>query len=220
MFAVRGYQIFLAGRNTDELSRLAADITLRFSVPVRFASFDVTQLDTSFIFFEQVLATVGVLDGVLMAVGLMEATASMAELIAANFSGPALILKACADYFASRKRGFIIGLSSVAGDRGRRTNYVYGASKSALTTYLQGLRSQLCPYGVQVLTVKLGLIDTKMTFGTTYPRWLMLSPSSAAKKIVTAFEQKKETVYIPKRWRLIMWVLRLIPERIFKYSKI
>ena len=116
----------------------------------------------------------------------------------------------------TQKNGFIIGLSSVAGDRGRKPNYVYGASKSALTTYLQGLRAYLFPFQIQVLTIKLGLIDTKMTFGANYPLFLAANPKKTALKIIRALDKGRESVYIPGVWRVVMFIIRLIPEKFFK----
>jgi decaprenylphospho-beta-D-erythro-pentofuranosid-2-ulose 2-reductase len=220
IFASRGYRLYLAGRNSFELARLAKDLHIRFKIQVDYAFFDVTQLESHTPFFEKVLETAGGIDGVLMAIGLLDKQYSPAEIIVANFLGPVSILGLCANYLALQKKGFVVGFSSVAGDRGRQSNYVYGASKSALTTYLQGLRSYLHPYHVHVLTVKLGLIDTKMTFGTSYPLFLAANPQKTGLKIIHALDAGKESVYIPKSWRIVMFIIRLIPEKIFKYLKI
>lgn len=218
LFAQQGYSLFLAGRDVSELSRLAKDLQIRFKVTVDYACFNILE-ETSFShFFQQVVHQVQTLQGIVMAVGLLGGHHSQKEIITANFLGPACFLETCLPYFIEQKKGFILGLSSVAGDRGRRANYAYGASKAALTTYLQGLRSYLQPYSVQVLTIKLGLIDTKMTFGATpYPLFLAATPQKTGKKIVQALNRKKESVYIPKPWRTIMWIIRLIPEKIFKH---
>lgn len=220
IFASHHYQLFLGGRNLFELERLSQDLRVRFQARVDYAFFDITSFKEHPRFFEEALDKMGRIHGVLMAVGLLDKKYSSAEIIAANFSGPISILELCANYLSSQQKGFIVGLSSVAGDRGRQSNYVYGASKSALTTYLQGLRSYLYPYKVHILTVKLGLIDTKMTFAGNYPLFLTVSPQKTALKIIKALDKNKESVYIPKIWRLIMLIIRLIPEKIFKHLKI
>lgn len=220
IFASRHYRLFLGGRDLFELERLSQDLRIRFKAQVDYAFFDITLFNEHPNFFEETLNKMGNIDGVIMAVGLLDKKYSSTEIIAANFTGPVSILGLCADYLSSQKKGFIIGLSSVAGDRGRQSNYVYGASKSALTTYLQGLRGHLHAYQVHVLTVKLGLIDTKMTFGGNYPLFLAASPKKTGLKIINALDKGKENVYIPKIWRIIMLIIRLIPEKIFKYLKI
>ncbi len=150
-----------------------------------------------------------------MAVGLID-TLNCQKVINANFTGPITFLELFVDYLNSQKKGFIIGLSSVAGDRGRKPNYIYGASKAGLTAYLQGLRNELYPSKIQVLTVKLGLIDTKMVFGGNYPVGLAANPQKTAVKIIKALDKNKESVYIPRIWRVIMFFIKLIPEKIFK----
>lgn len=215
IFASRRYRLFLAGRNLFELERIAVDLRIRYKVDVGYAFFDISQLDSHEHFFSALMEKLGSIFGVLMAVGLIDKS-SHEQTIKANFSGPISILDLCSQYLMRQKEGFIIGLSSVAGDRGRKSNYVYGASKSALTTYLQGLRAYLHPFQIHVLTIKLGLIDTKMTFGANYPFFLAANPKKTALKIVYALDKAKESVYVPGVWRMIMLIIRLIPEKIFK----
>lgn len=217
VFAKQGDPLFLAGRDVSELSRLANDLRIRFGVTVNYAVFDILHITSFPNFFQQVLTQVTELKGVIMAVGLLGDHYSQQEIITANFLGPVAFLEACVPYFTEQKKGFILGLSSVAGDRGRRANYAYGASKAALTTYLQGLRSALHSHSVRVLTIKLGLIDTKMTFGSTpYPLFLAAQPQKTGTQIIQALKKNKESVYIPKPWRIIMWMIRLLPEKLFK----
>ncbi len=220
IFASRHYRLFLGGRDLFELERLSQDLQIRFKAQINYAFFDITLVNTHLIFFEKVLNQMGSVHGVIMAVGLLGKKYSSTEIISANFTGPVSILGLCANYLALQRKGFIVGLSSVAGDRGRQSNYVYGASKSALTTYLQGLRGYLHPYQIHVLTVKLGFIDTKMTFGGNYPLFLAASPVKTGLKIIKALDKGKESVYIPKIWRTIMLIICLIPEKIFKRLKI
>lgn len=215
IFASRHCKLFLASRDISELERIAVDLRIRFSVDVSYAFFDITQLDSHVNFFEMLIDKIGFIDGVLMAIGLIDKV-EYQKVIAANFTGPISFLELYVKYLALQKKGFIIGLSSVAGDRGRKPNYVYGASKAGLTTYLQGLRNYVYPSNIQILTIKLGLIDTKMIFGGKYPLFLAANPKKTAVKIIRALDKGRESVYIPGIWRIIMLIIRLIPEKIFK----
>lgn len=215
ILASRRCKLFLASRDTSELERIASDLRIRFSVDVDCAFFDITQIDSHAAFLEMLIDKMGAIDGLIMAIGLIDKL-DYQKVIAANFTGPISFLEHYVKYLAIQKKGFIIGLSSVAGDRGRKPNYVYGASKAGLTTYLQGLRNYLYPLKIQILTIKLGLIDTKMVFGGKYPLYLAANPKKTAIKIIRALDKRKESVYIPGIWRLIMLIIRIIPEKIFK----
>ncbi|WP_342227689.1 SDR family NAD(P)-dependent oxidoreductase [Rickettsiella endosymbiont of Rhagonycha lignosa] len=215
ILASRRCKLFLASRDISELERIASDLRIRFNVDVDYAFFDITQIDAHSAFFEMLIDKMGAIDGLIMAIGLIDKL-DYRKVIAANFTGPISFLEHYVKYLAIQKKGFIIGLSSVAGDRGRKPNYVYGASKAGLTTYLQGLRNYLYPFKIQILTIKLGLIDTKMVFGGKYPIYLAANPTKTAKKIIQALDKGKENVYIPGIWRLIMLIIRIIPEKIFK----
>ena len=215
IFASRRYRLLLAGRNLPELERIAIDLRIRYKADIDYTFFDISQIDSHEHFFSAVIKKLGSVFGILMAVGLIDKS-SHEQTIKANFSGPVSILDLCAQYLVTQKNGFIIGLSSVAGDRGRKPNYVYGASKSALTTYLQGLRAYLFPFQIHVLTIKLELIDTKMTFGANYPLFLAANPKKTALKIIRALDKGRESVYIPGVWRVVMFIIRLIPEKFFK----
>lgn len=215
ILASRQCKLFLASRNIAELERIASDLRIRFSIEVEYAFFDITQIDSHTVFFEKLIEKMGVIDGLIMAVGWVDKF-EYRKVIATNFTGPVSFLEHFAKYLVIQKKGFIIGLSSVAGDRGRKPNYVYGACKSGLTTYLQGLRNSFYPSKIQILTIKLGLIDTKMVFGGKYPLYLAADPKKTATKIIRALDKEKESVYIPGIWRILMLIIRLIPEKIFK----
>lgn len=215
ILASRKCKLFLASRNITELGRIASDLRIRFSAEVDYAFFDITQMDSHAVFLEKLIVKMGVIDGLIMAVGWIDKF-EYQKVITINFTGPVSFLEHFVKYLVFQKKGFIIGLSSVAGDRGRKLNYVYGASKSALTTYLQGLRNSLYPSKIQILTIKLGLIDTKMVFGGKYPLYLAANPKKTAIKIIRALDKRKESVYIPGIWRIVMLIIRLIPEKIFK----
>ncbi|MDP1835775.1 MAG: SDR family oxidoreductase [Chlamydiales bacterium] len=224
--AAKGNSLYLTSRDPEELRRIASDIKHRYDVKVWEASFDAEKLDTHTPFFQEVVRETGGLEGVVLAFGYLgeqsKASKDPSEaqkILNRNFLGAVSILDECANYFEAKGSGFIAGLSSVAGDRGRQSNYCYGTAKSALTTYLQGLRNRLYSSGVNVLTVKLGFVDTGMTFGKK-GMFLVADPKEMGKKIGQAIEAKKDIVYLPWFWRYIMLIITCIPEKIFKRLKL
>jgi short-subunit dehydrogenase len=165
----------------------------------------------------------GGLDVLLIAVGTLgdpsraEADpAHLAAVIEVNFTAVAQLLMRAARRLEARGHGLIVALSSVAGDRGRPSNYPYGAAKAGLSTFLEGLRGRLHGSGVHVCTVKPGPTDTKMTFGMEDPPPLMADPDRVAADIVAAMARRTDVCYTPPLWRYIMAALRLIPARLFK----
>jgi decaprenylphospho-beta-D-erythro-pentofuranosid-2-ulose 2-reductase len=223
-FAARGDNLYLASRDLEELKRIAADLNVRYGVKVKYALFNATDTDTHPAFFQAVLKEMHELSGVVLAFGLLgdqqaAREFSVAEhIIASNFTGAVSILSLCANYFEPLKRGFIIGISSVAGDRGRQSNYVYGAAKGALSLFLQGLRNRLFASKVRVVTIKPGFVDTAMTFGLP-GLFLVASPHTIGKQIVKSLSKSADVVYLPGFWRLIMLIIKHIPEPIFKRLK-
>ncbi|MDA8337345.1 MAG: SDR family oxidoreductase [Peptococcaceae bacterium] len=221
-FAGEGAALYLAGRDRDELDRLAGDIAVRFAGPVHVGPFDLTRFDHHAAFLDRVLETMGWLDGVVLLAGCLgdqEKAAISPDaaryVIDVNYTGPVCLLTLLAAYFARRGSGFIVGVSSVAGDRGRRSNYVYGSAKGGLSLYLQGLRNRLHSSGVKVITVKPGFLDTGMTFGIrTLP--FLLSPEKAAGGIHRSITTKRDVLYLPPVWLPVMLVIKAIPETIFK----
>ena len=124
-----------------------------------------------------------------------------------------------ANYFEKEKKGCIAVISSVAGDRGRQSNYIYGAAKGGVTTFLQGLRNRLSPSGVSVVTIKPGMVDTPMT--AHLPKSpLFAKPSDVGKGIYKAMLAGKDIAYLPVYWKLIMFVIKIIPEGIFKKMRL
>ena len=142
------------------------------------------------------------------------------QIITSNFSGAVSILNVVAEVYREKKRGVIAGISSVAGDRGRQSNYLYGSAKAGFTAYLSGLRNSLLPSGVHVLTVKPGFINTKMTARLNLPKLLTAQPAQVAKAVYLGCKNRRNTIYILPIWRLIMLVIRWIPEFIFKRLKL
>jgi len=224
-FALRGHDIYLAGRDMHELPRIAADLRVRYGVEVSYGSFDAEATDTHAAFLQSVIDQMNGLGGVVLAFGFLGDQIAArdfsfgAKVIAANFTGAASILSHCANYFEPLKNGFIIGISSVAGDRGRQSNYVYGAAKGALSLYLQGLRNRLFSSGVRVITVKPGFVDTAMTYGLP-GLFLVASPQDIGERIARAPDKSADVLYLPWFWRYIMLIIKHVPEPIFKRLKL
>ncbi len=224
--ASEGVSLFLASRDDAELERIASDIVARYGVVVRCGHFDAESFPTHGPFVRRVVKEVGDLEGVVLAFGYLgeqsKAVVDFSEGLAIlnrNFVGACSVLSECANYFEAKKSGFIIGISSVAGDRGRQSNYYYGAAKSGLSTFLQGMRNRLYPAGVHVMTVKPGFVDTGMTFGKA-GMFLVASPQVIGEKIVKALNKRKNIIYVPWFWRYIMAIIKAIPESLFRRLKL
>lgn len=224
-FARRGHDLYLAGRDMDELQRIAADLRVRYGTRIACGAFDAEAYETHGDFLKTAADEMGEIAGALLAFGYLGDPMQArrfeygSRIIHRNFTGAASLLSHLADYFENRKHGFIAGISSVAGERGRQSNYVYGAAKGAFTILLQGLRNRLFPHGVRVLTVKPGFVDTGMTFGMR-GLFLVASPEYVGERIARSVVRGRDVVYIPWFWRHIMLIIRLIPEFIFKRLKL
>ena len=133
-----------------------------------------------------------------------------------NYVGPALLMGALAERFERRGGGVLVGVSSVAGERGRAANYVYGSAKAGFTAFLSGLRGRLAASGVHVVTVKPGFVRTRMTDGMDLPARLTATPEEVAAAVVAAIRRRRDVIYVRRVWRPIMFVLRAVPERVFK----
>lgn len=219
-YASAGHPICLAARNIERLEEDRADIALRHNVAVTLHALDI--LDTaSFGGFVQALPEQ--LHTAVCVVGLLgdqaraEADPDTAALIIrSNFEGPALLMGMLANRFAARGSGTLIGISSVAGDRGRASNYVYGSAKAGFSAFLSGLRNRMTSQGVHVMTVLPGFVDTQMTAGMNLPPPLTASPEAVAQQVFKAASARKNVIYVKPVWRLVMTVIRAIPEGIFK----
>ncbi len=224
--AARGYALYLAGRQRDELQRLATDLEIRYGTEVQFGRFDALAIKQHEKFLHSVEESMGGMLGVVSAVGDLgdpERDAvdpeAVVRHIQINYAGPASILTLCADRLEAQGSGFIIGITSVAGDRGRQSNYPYGAAKGGLSLFLQGLRNRLYDKGVRVLTVKPGFVDTAMTFGMP-GLFLVADPDDVGRRIVRALDGHADVIYVPWFWRLILMIIRAIPEPLFKRLKL
>ncbi len=225
-YGMQGYGVVVAARDQEENEIIAEDIRVRCNVEVFALRFEAEDYASHPAFVEQCRTLLNdTLVGVVFGVGYLEPQAVAQndfavarKIIDANYTGAVSVLELFAKYFQERRRGFIAGVSSVAGDRGRQSNYVYGSAKAAFTTYLQGLRNRLHPAGVRVITIKPGFVDTKMTFGMQN-LFLVAAPEKAGHDIVRAIDKGKDVVYTPWFWRYIMLIMRHVPERIFKRTK-
>jgi decaprenylphospho-beta-D-erythro-pentofuranosid-2-ulose 2-reductase len=222
-FAAHQHDLLLAGRDQEELSALAADLHLRHGIRTKTQPFDVLDFEGHESSLGSCLLEAGeALEGVVLCVGYLgdqeQAQADSQEakhILDINFTGCVSALNVVANHFERRRKGFICVLSSVAGDRGRQSNYLYGAAKGGLSVYLQGLRNRLFRSNVRVITIKPGFVDTRMTFGRPN-RFLVASPQTVARGIYRAVVQRKDVVYLPWFWRWIMLAVRAVPERVFK----
>lgn len=217
--AARGHAIRLAGRAPERFERDRADLALRHGVEVTTHPYDATDLAGIEAFLDALPETPRI---VVCAVGLMgdqEATARdparTAEVVAANLTGPALTLEAVARRMAALEEPTaILGISSVAGDRGRAKNYAYGAAKAGFTAWLSGMRQKYARSRLRVMTVKPGFVATAMTEGMDLPGPLVSSPEAFAEGVLRALD-RGTMVHVEPRWRLVMGVVRLLPERLF-----
>lgn len=221
-FAANGQSVYLGARDAAEAERIAADVGVRTQGTCAAGRFDATDFDDHGPFLDRVRMTVGPIEVAVLAFGEMgEQGASQADFAAAhrvidvNYTAAVSICERLAAQMTERAAGSIVGISSVAGDRGRQSNYIYGSAKGAFTLYLQGLRNRLFKVGVHVMTVKPGFIDTRMTYGlkTGIP---IAPPDELAAAIFEAWRGREDTLYYPRFWRGVMGVIRHIPEAAFK----
>ena len=218
-FAKAGHPIQLAARRPEMLERDRADMALRVGSPITAHVFDACAPESFAGFLEGLPATPHI---VICAVGYMgdqDANAGNVALtqqvVETNFTGPALILEMAAARLAElRAETTIIGISSVAGDRGRAKNYVYGAAKAGFSAYLSGLRQKYAGARLLVMTVKPGFVRTAMTEGMDLPGPLTAEPETLAQAIYQAHRRRKPVFY-ELRWRLVMTIIKLLPERVF-----
>ncbi len=223
-YAKAGYSLYLAARNYDEPESDITDINIRYKVQAKAMAFDVTDFGSHESFYKNLDPKP---DGVICAVGFMpeqkdaQADFEIAKrVIDANYTGCVSILEIIAGDFEERKSGFIIGISSAAGDRGRKKNYTYGSAKAGFTAFLSGLRNRLFGSGVHVMTVKPGFVATRMTRHMDLPEKLTAQPTEVAEDIFRAHQKGKDVLYTKWFWKLIMWIIIHVPEKIFKRTTI
>lgn len=223
-YAALGLPVILAARDAASLEADAADLAIRSNASARAVVLDVLDVEPK-AFFDSlgetprtVVSVVGLLGDQRRA----ETDAAYARtVIDTNFTGPAALLAEAAERMAAASGGgAVVGVSSVAGERGRKTNYVYGAAKAGLTAWLSGLRHRLAGSPVLVMTVKPGFIDTRMTAGMKLPKPLTAQPDEVARAILAAHRAGREVVYVRPVWWAVMAIVRHLPEPMFKRMKV
>ncbi|HZH09054.1 MAG TPA: SDR family oxidoreductase [Microvirga sp.] len=220
-YAKAGWRVFLAARKEEEARRNADDIAARTGSEVTVHRLDILETDSFEVFVnglprmpDTVVCVVGELGD--QARGQKD-LAHATLLLRTNFEGPALLLGVLAERFLERGSGTIVGVSSVAGDRGRGSNYLYGAAKAGFSAFLSGLRNRLAPAGLRVITVKPGFVRTQMTAGMKLPPLLTAEAEEVGRAIFAAAEKgSRDIIYVRRIWRPVMMIIGNIPERIFK----
>ena len=223
-YARHGYDVRLAARDPADVQADATDIALRHGVSATTHAFDALQIE-AFAAFADRLPELP--DVVLCAVGFMgEQAGSQSDpraasvVLRSNFEGPALFMGLMAERFNARSHGTLIGISSVAGDRGRASNYVYGAAKAGFTAFLSGLRNRFARSAIKVITVKPGFVATRMTEGMDLNPRLTASPEEVAQAIWQAQAKGRDVVYVKPIWKLVMTIIRTLPEFVFKRTRL
>lgn len=222
-FASKGYDITLVGRRLEKLQLIQRDLITRYQTDVKVFEFDLLEPSS----WQEILNDSTQVDVAISAVGLLgEQKDAMADfevaknIIETNFTYLTGFLEQIANKMKVQQTGTIVGISSVAGERGRGSNYYYGSAKAGFTAFLSGLRNEYFKYNVHVITVKPGYVDTKMTKHLEFPKLLTASPNDVANKIFQAVYKRRNTVYCLPIWYLIMVILKSIPEIFFKRMKL
>lgn len=223
-FASMGHPIQLAARRVYTLDRDKSDLELRYGVKVTLNELDIIKIEKHAYFVDSLSHLP---DIAICVVGYMgnqsesERDNQAASLVMrTNFEGPASIMAELANRFELRGSGTLIGISSVAGERGRISNYIYGSSKAGFTTFLSGLRNRLSSKGVHVITVLPGFVATRMTESMYLPSILTAQCNEVASAIYNAVNKKKNIIYVRKVWKFIMMFIKIMPENLFKKMKL
>jgi hypothetical protein len=223
-FAAEGHDIQLAARDAARLQDDKADLTTRFGVEVTSHEFDALDLDAHAGFVAGLPALPEIAVCAVGAMGTQEENAADpragAMVMRANFEGPASILGHLANAMEARGSGTLVGISSVAGERGRASNYVYGSAKAGFTAFLSGLRNRLAKTGVHVVTVLPGFVATAMTEGMDLPARLTAEPEEVGAAVVKAVGSGRNVIYVRPVWRIVMGVIKAIPEPVFKKTSL
>lgn len=218
-----GAAVAVVARRGDLLEKLAAELRQAGAPAASFYAHDVTAYDETPDLFERIVRDLQGLDLVVYAAGVMPEVAEGEynfagdrAMVEVNLLGAVAWLDLAAPYFEAQRSGTIVGISSIAGERGRRGNPVYCTTKAALTTYLESLRNRLSRYGVNVVTIKPGFVDTAMTRGKQGLFWLV-SPATAAEQVLAlARRGSSASGFVPRRWALVAWVVRNLPSFVFR----
>jgi len=220
VYAKNGFDVQLACRNAKEFESFRQHISVKYDVNAELYEFDVNTIETHETCIKNLSDMPEVLVSAIGVLGDQDQAENDSDhslsIINTNFSHLICLLNRFANLFEERGSGCIVGISSVAGDRGRKSNYMYGSAKAGFTAYLSGLRNRLVSSGVHVMTVKPGFVDTQMTKDLDLPAALTAQPEQVAQAIYKGVEKGKNSIYVLWFWRWIMLIIKLIPESIFK----
>ena len=226
IWATRGDELYLVSRNESHLRTIATDLKVRGASVMATNCVDLNDMDRHVEFLDTAENAMGDVDVVLIAHGTLpnqkSCELSVEETLAeiqTNALSTVSLLTLIANRFESKRDGTICVISSVAGDRGRASNYVYGSAKAMVTAFTSGLRQRLNKSNVAIVTIKPGFVDTPMT--ADFEKGLLwVKPASVAVKIVKSIDAKKDEVYVPSFWWVLMTVIKVIPNFIFKKTRI
>jgi short-subunit dehydrogenase len=223
-FASQKYAIQLAARNAEQLKPFQSDIEIRYNVPCSIHAFNAENFGSHASFYNSLTTKP---DITIYVIGYMNDNEKVIrdwneslKTINANYTGAVSILNIIAEDYSQKQRGTIAGISSVAGNRGRQSNYIYGSAKAAFTAYLSGLRNKLYAHNVHVVTVIPGFVYTKMTEHLQLPKLLTAKPEEVATAVYKGVKKKKNVVYVKWFWKWIMLIITSIPESMFKKKKL
>lgn len=223
-FAQQKYNVQLAARDISPLSPMQSDIQVRYDVVCTLHTFDAEKFNTHSFFYDSLPVKP---DVTICVFGYMNENEKVIadwnetqRTIHTNYTGAVSILNIIAQDYAKKKKGTIVGISSVAGERGRQSNYIYGSAKAGFTAYLSGLRNKLYHSGVHVVTVLPGFVYTKMTEHLSLPKLLTAQPSEVADAVYEAVVKRKNVIYVKWFWRWIMTIIKAVPEPVFKTKKL
>ena len=222
-WAAEGSEFFLVGRNLEKLQQTAADLESRGAQATALHTMDATDTGTHAAMLEHCIDAMRQIDVALIAHGTLpdqqqceQDPAVALQEFSNNGTSVIALLTLLSNQFETQRCGTLAVISSVAGDRGRPSNYLYGAAKAAVSTFCEGLRARMFKVGVHVITIKPGFVDTPMTQGLKLPKALVAQPDQVAKRIADGIDRKKDVLYAPGFWALIMLIIRSIPRFLFK----
>jgi decaprenylphospho-beta-D-erythro-pentofuranosid-2-ulose 2-reductase len=223
LWAKQSTQFFLVGRNMEKLEQISADLMARGANEVSLHCMDATDFSAHPTMLKLCLTALRQIDIALVAHGTLPDQKSCEEDVAVamhefanNGTSVIALLTLLANQLETQRSGTLAVISSVAGDRGRPSNYLYGAAKAAVSTLCEGLRARLYKVGAHVITIKPGFVDTPMTQGLPLPAALVTKPEQVARRIVAGINRKTDVLYVPGFWALIMWTIKSLPTPIFK----
>lgn len=223
-FSKEKFDIILAARQVNQLLQpMAEDLAIKFSNKIFLVEFDGNDFESHLNFYTNLPkkpdVTIDVFGFLPHQINAQNNWKLTQETLNSNFVGHVSILNIVANDFEKKQCGNIVGISSVAGERGRASNYLYGAAKAGYSAYLSGLRQRLFPHNVHVMTVKLGFVKTKMTAHLALPKLLTTDPEKVAATIFRNYQKKKNIIYVLGTWRWVMMMIKLLPQFIFKRMK-